>query len=306
MNGTVNGISETHSTLATTSDLSDLFPDFSEVEARLDTLYNPRATNAARAETNRYFDERKQSPQALSFGCHVAQDKSRSEQLRFYGLTLVEDTIKYKWDGLPEDTRSGLTRWSVQLCASVDSNDKAYIRSKAAQIWSESAFRSFGVEWVDMDRELVQLWTSDELEHKFIAVNILAALLIRIRPDYDSPKDGNWQNMCHEIFVDSSLLEALLRQRDKLPELRSDPDIGWLTRLCSALSEYASQHTMIQVERFHELAVQILDVMIAAASEFFPPFMLTSRCTEAAFQVLAVPKPRVQQVSFTTLTQCSL
>lgn len=270
--------------------------DLSQVLEALQAIYASTSSNDTRRQATEYLEQAKRHPDAPSQGYTLANDRSQPAALRHYGLTLLEYSIKYKWEDFTAEQGTGLRGYVIELARNVADNDPVYIRNKVAQLWTEIAKRSWGAEWLDMDEQLVALWTNS-LHHQAVVLYVLETLSEEVfnREDPTAGLRGSdLGRACVEIFTPIAVLQEHLPTRDKNLEVRSGEE-GWLKRLCANLNWCLGQDYQNQ-ESIKTCAVKTMNALRAAMPWIIPKAIGATQVIEAVCKALAVPVVEMQLV----------
>ncbi|KAF2196511.1 ARM repeat-containing protein [Delitschia confertaspora ATCC 74209] len=285
----------------TSSAYGDQPSDFSRVLEALQAIYDPRSSNDTRRHASEFLEQAKQQPNAPSNGFTLALDTSKPPQLRHYGLSMLEHSIKYRWDEYTDAQAEELRNYVIQLAQNVAEADPLYLRNKVGQLWTEIAKRSWAAEWLDMDQQLVQLWQTS-LHHQSIVLYVLETLSEEIfnREDAIAGLRGNeLGRACVEIFTPAAVIVDALPKRETATEVRSG-DEGWLKRLCGNL-DWCLQNNYENDERVRTSAVKSMNTLRAAMPWVLPKALAAVQLVEHVCKALAVPVPQLQQASIEVL-----
>lgn len=283
------------------ADVNATNTDLSQVLQALQAIYDPASNNDTRRQATEYLEQAKRHPEAPAHGHTLALDRSQPAQLRHYGLTLLEYSIKYSWEDFSEDQTNGLRNYVVELAQNIAEEDPVYLRNKVAQLWTEVAKRSWGAEWMNMDQQLVELWQSS-LHHQAIVLYVLETLSEEIfnREDPTAGLRGSeLGRACVEIFTPTAVLVEHLPTRDKGPDVRCG-DEGWLKRLCDNLTWCLEQDYQNQ-ERVRLSAVKTMNAIRACMAWVIPKAIVAVQVIEHACKPLAVPVVELQLASVEVL-----
>ncbi|KAF2444468.1 ARM repeat-containing protein [Karstenula rhodostoma CBS 690.94] len=275
--------------------------DLSQVLHALQAIYNPKSNNETRRQATEYLEQAKRHPEAPSHGHTLALDTSQPAQLRHYGLTMLEFSIRYGWEDFTEEQANVLRSYVVELAQSITAQDPVYLRNKVAQLWTEVAKRSWGAEWMDMDQQLVELWQSS-LHHQAVVLYVLETLSEEIfnREDPTAGLRGSdLGRACVEIFTPAAVLTEHLPGRDKSLDVRHG-DEGWLKRLCDNLSWCLSQDYQHQ-DAVKLCAVKTMNALRACMPWIIPKAIAAVQVIEHVCKALAVPVTELQVASVDVL-----
>lgn len=280
--------------------------DLSQILQALQAIYDPSSSNDTRRQATEYLEQAKQHPDAPSHGHTLALDRSQPAQLRHYGLTMLEHSIKYSWEDFTVEQGEALRNGVVDLARNVAEDDPVYLRNKVAQLWTEIAKRSWGSEWMNMDQQQVELW-QNSLHHQAVVLYVLETLSEEIfnREDATAGLRGSeLGRACVEIFTPLVVLTEQLPTRDKSLEVRSGED-GWLKRLCDNLTWCLSQDHQNQ-ERVRTSAVKTMNTLRASMTWVIPKAIAAVQVIEHACKALAVPVAELQLVIPQSAHRCSV
>lgn len=269
----------------------------SQLLEALQAIYAPNSSNDTRRQATEYLEQAKRHPEAPSHGRTLALDRSQPAQLRHYGLTLLEYSIKYSWEDFTIDQGTVLRNYVIELAQNVSEDDPVYVRNKVAQLWTEIAKRSWGVEWLDMDKQLVSLWTSS-LHHQAIVLYVLETLSEEVFNREDpiaGLRSSDLGRACVDIFTPLTVLQDQLPNRDNSLQVRCG-DHGWLQRLCDNLGWCLGQDYNNQ-EAIRTSAVKTLNALRAAMPWIMPKAIASTKAVETICKALAVPIVDMQLVS---------
>lgn len=270
--------------------------DFSQVLEAIQAVYAPTSSNETRRQATEYLEQAKRDPNAPSHGYTLAADQSQLVHVRYYGLGLLEYSIKYNWDDLTADQGAVLKDYVLELAKNVTENDQVYFRNKVAQLWTEVAKRSWGAEWLNMDEQLVSLWTTS-LHHQAIVLYVLETLSEEVfnREDPTAGLRGtDLGRACVEIFTPLQVLQEQLPTRDKSLDVRCG-DEGWLRRLCDNLAWCLGQDYQNQ-EAVRSSAIKTMNALRAAMPWIIPKAVAATGVIEAVCKALSVPVVEMQLV----------
>lgn len=156
----------------------------SQVIAALELIYDPKSDNAKRLEAQKFLDEVRNREESPLWGYEIALNNSQNPVLKHFGLGLLVNALKKNWSGYDDEKRIALRKWIIELNYNVNANDPRYIKEKLAYLWVEVAKRIWGealkVEdpseqqltesWVDMDRNLTDLWQMNETSRELALI----------------------------------------------------------------------------------------------------------------------------------------
>jgi exportin-5 len=280
----------------TTTAAANTTSDLSQVLQALQAIYASSSSNDTRRAATEYLEQAKRHPEAPSHGYSLARDRAQPAQLRHYGLTMLEYSIKYTWDDFSPDQALALRGYVVGLAQNMAESDPVYLRNKVAQLWTEIAKRSWGAEWLDMDEQLVALWTTS-LHHQAVVLYVLETLSEEVfnREDATAGLRGSeLGRACVDIFTPLAVVHEQLPTRDQGVDVRCG-DEGWLRRLCDNLNWCLGQDYQNQ-DSFRTCALKTMNALRAAMPWIIPKAIAATQVIEAVCKALAVPVVELQLV----------
>lgn len=276
--------------------LLDQNPDLAQVLQALQAIYSSASTNDTRRHATEFLDQAKRHPEAPFHGHALAHDKSQPAQLRHYGLTMLEHSIRYNWEDYSVEQGDALRGCVVSLAQNIADEDPVYLRNKVAQLWTEVAKRSWGAEWMNMDQQLVELWQTS-LHHQAVVLYVLETLSEEVfnREDPTAGLRGSdLGRACVEIFTSTAVLTEHLPTRDKNLDVRCGEE-GWLKRLCDNLTWCLSQDPQNQ-EAVRLCAVKTMNALRASMTWVIPKAIASVQVIEHVCKALALPVVELQLV----------
>ena len=264
----------------------------------LELIHDPHSSNALRQDASRYLEQTRSQDEAPYFGFNLATDKSYSPVVQHYGLSLLEYAIQHRWVEYSEAQSLALRDWILKLAQNVHEHDPVFIRNKIAQLWVDIAKRSWGLEWMDMDELLVQLW-SGSLTQKELVLMILETLSDDCfgREDITSGLRGNELNRaCVDIFISASVLKEHFPKREAGINVRFGEE-GWISRISDSLG-WCNSAARATVE-FQNYTMKLLSTIRSVAAWAILKALTVTHCVPRMCDSLMSPNERVQLASLT-------
>ncbi|KAG0227464.1 Exportin-5 [Actinomortierella wolfii] len=214
------------------------------VVGALETIYNVASSN----------DERK-----------AAQEV---DIVRHFGLSLVENAIRYKWtDGtFDAESKTRIRAAVIDLAAKgvrPSHVEQGFIKEKVARVFVELAKRQWPGEWDNMDVILRQMYFSDETGRE-LALLILRSLCDDVCMYHDSIAELRKKDLRAALITITSSENALRQQYpdgvkghdDEVYLMVGEPgNDGWIMRLATGLRELLQkQQSQAAVECYDVLA----------------------------------------------------
>ncbi|KAF2846049.1 ARM repeat-containing protein, partial [Plenodomus tracheiphilus IPT5] len=275
--------------------------DLHQVLEALQAIYATSSSNDTRRQATEYLEQAKRHPEAPSHGHTLALDRSQPVQLRYYGLTMLEYSIKYSWEDFTVDQGAMLRGYVTELASNITDDDPVYLRNKVAQLWTEIAKRSWGDEWLNMDEQLVVLW-STSLHHQAVILYVLETLSEEVFNREDATaglRGSDLGRACVEIFTPLAVLQEQLPTRDKSLGVRCGED-GWLRRLCDNLDWCLGQDYQNEAA-LRTCAIKTMNSLRAVMPWIIPKAIAATQVIEAVCKALAVPVVEIQLAAIEVL-----
>ncbi|KAK9467789.1 armadillo-type protein [Lipomyces arxii] len=207
------------------------------------TIHNPTVDNDARRQAQEFLDTVKNEPEAPLWGYECAiSEPLRPDQVRHYGLSLLEHAIRQHYASYDLQRQLALRNWVVELATRVRSTDAYYLREKIATLWVSVATRSWGSgpsEWADMDEILVRMWNLNPAarEMSLAIFRTLFEDVFMLDDPVAGKRAGTLSAQCIEVLTDEGVLQREYDTRnEEITRLRFGTE-GWLIRWSRLLGE---------------------------------------------------------------------
>ena len=273
-----------------TGDLSE--GELADIIRALELIHDRSSTNELRRQALEFVESQKQSKSAVNNGFMLASRSESPPLVRHFGLALLDHVLRHMSFTSADQLREIV--W--QLAESIRPEDPPFIRNKISQLWVEVAKRTWGLDWLCMDEDLVKLWSFGSLVHKEFVLSVLEALSedIFYREDTVSSLRGTELNRALvEIFTSSADIEKLYPDRDQQPTLRFGAD-GWLVRVREFLE--ACFQNMQDLKGARDAALKCLGVFKSVLTWSIPVSVISSGCVPSIFRTLACEDDEIRLV----------
>ncbi|KAL2263309.1 hypothetical protein VTK26DRAFT_7292 [Humicola hyalothermophila] len=274
-----------------------------KIHEALKVVHSPYSANQARQEAQLFLENVKTLPDAPSHGFNLAFSRPQEPIVRHYGLSLLENAVKHKWEEYSPDHQEMLRTWVLQLADAVSAQDPTYLRNKIAQLWVEVAKRCWAGSWMDMDHLLVRLWqVPDSAIHKQFVLQILETLSDEIFNGDDvvvALREGVLSKACVEIFTPAAVLAEAFPNRHVGPDVRFEAE-GWLSRITQLVTN-CLDGGVEQSEDARACAVKALNVLNTVVSWAIPKALSAVGCRTVMCNGLATSSAPVQKAALEAL-----
>ncbi|EEH39559.2 hypothetical protein PAAG_08828 [Paracoccidioides lutzii Pb01] len=257
----------------------------SNIIQALSIIHSRSSTNETRHQASEFLESQKNSKSAVHTGHFLASQKSNSPVLRHFGLSLLEHVLRHNSSGLSPSEMEHLRVIILNLAQSISPQDESFISNKTSLLWVEIAKRSWGLEWIEMDRNLVQMWDIS-LAHKKFVLSILETLsedTFHHEDTISSLRGTDLNRALVEIVTPYSVFQQIYPRREHHIELRHGSE-GWLLRTCHFLSD-----CLDNIHGSREVKVCAAKALATLRSLMFwsiPLAISTSMCVETTFKAL--------------------
>ena len=261
----------------------------------LEVIHNPRSSNALRQEASLYLEDVKSDNEAPYHGFALASEKSQPAIVRHYGLSLLEHAIRHRWTDYTLEQSSALRGWILKLAQSVADDEPLYLRNKVGQLWVEVAKRSWVLDWVDMDQQLVQLWEGIAAQKELVLV-VLETLSEDIFSHEDTAaglRGTELNKACVEIFTPARVLTEHFPSRETSVNVRYGEE-GWLSRIGELLEWYSGKGQ--DEKKLQVCVVAALSTLRSVMAWAIPRALAATNCVQHICGCLASSNLAVQLV----------
>ncbi|KAK4556333.1 karyopherin [Recurvomyces mirabilis] len=238
------------------------------IRAALEATLNPRIDNNVRQEALQHLEQLKQQPDAPQYGFSLADDYSLDNAIRYYGLQLLEFSVRYRWSQYGHAQVEQITKWVKCLAGSLRQQDASFIRNKVAQLWVEVAKRCWGDGWMDMDGMLVNMWERDVnvkgMVSKTFVLSVLEMLSEDIMVNEDAVAGLRLEVLgaaLNEVMLPQSFFEQ--QRRPKMLGARQGEQ-GWCSRMCEFFADCVKQARLssgAEAEEMTACAIKALNAL---------------------------------------------
>jgi len=266
----------------------------------LETIYNPQSSNETRRLATLFLENAKTRPEAPTFGYSLAVDTNNNAIVRHYGLSLLDFTIRHRWDVYDDQQKGMLRSWVVQFARTVTERDIKFLRSKIGQLWVEITKRSWPMGWQEMDKTLIELWSISAI-HQELVLHILETLSEEAFHKDElslSFRGMDLGKAWTEIFTPPAVLAELFPLREFETDLSNGGD-GWLHRLVAALTWRLDSG--VDTQEATSNVRDTLAVLCAAMPWVIPDALVNVDCIAAICRCLRVPEQTIQLAALEAL-----
>lgn len=279
------------------SDAPDALPELSQLTQALNAIHDPRSSNQTRKDATVFLEQAKSLPSAPSMGFELARNSTLDHLARHYGLSLLEYTMRYKWETLQQEESAALVRWTVQLASNISSADPTFLRNKVAKVWVDLAKRCWLDEWHDMDRQLVSLWDKS-YPHQALVLQVLEMLA---EDTFDSDDLSIYVKGGEELrraFIETITPAGVLAAEHPDRELANDGafrhgDEGWFLRLLNRL-RWCLDNISAGVPDVRACTVSVLQALRAMVPWMIFRALYGSGCVEGLCRSVQISDDQIQ------------
>lgn len=268
---------------------------YAQILRALEIIHEPRSSNVHRQDATRYIEEIRSDEQAPYHGFRLASAKDQPDIVRHYGLSLIEYGVRHRWSEYTPEQSRALRDWVVTLSHGTVDSDPPYIANKVAEIWVEIAKRSWGLDWLDMDELLVQLWDGS-MVHKALVLTILETLSDEVFGSDDTTaalRGSDLNRACVEIFTPANVLAEDFPDRETAAHIRYGVD-GWLSRMADLLDWCIREGKVDENQR--SCGVKTLSTFKSVITWIIPRSLVTTHALHRICACLAASNVPLQLV----------
>lgn len=266
------------------------------IEGALRAVLDARSSNVLRQEASAFLEHARTAADAPELGYSLAIDPAQTPSVRHYGLSLLEYSVRRRWADYSSDQSAALRQWVLELGQNVRDEDPGYIVGKLGEIWVEMAKRSWAVDWLDMDQQLVQLWDTGTSGRRVLVLYVLEALSDECFTTEDAVvalRSSELSRACVEIFLPAAVLAEAFPKREIKSGTRYG-DQGWLTRLSVTLQMLKTTGSSADVEA---LVRRVLSTLRSTFGWVLPRALVATSAIDHICLCLTDSDARVQLVS---------
>ena len=269
-------------------------PDVDKILQALQCIHSSSSSNDIRHSASVYLETVKGGDPAPSQGYLLLSDKSLPATARYFGASLLEHSICHKWTDNLDQANASVREWVLVLSLDLNDQDPSFIRNKVAELWVHVAKRSWGLDWLDMDKVLVELW-SRSVTHKAYVLTVLEALSEDVF-GHEDPTAGvrgtDLNRACVEIFTSEQTLHDEFPHRETNPSLRCGPQ-GWLARVCELLDECIRLGSNSESQ---PLIIRALTLLRSIMLWMIPRAIISTNTVHRLLQCLTISSLPIQMV----------
>lgn len=250
----------------------------------LQLIHNPASSNDIRKEASQFVENLKASDSAARNGFLLASRMEYEPVVRYFGLTLLDHVLRQYNFTNPEEAKT-LRMMILQLAENVRPEDPAYFRNKISQLWAEAAKKTWGLDWMDMDANMVQFWGAS-LVHKELILAVLETLSedVFFREDIASSlRGGELNRSLIEIFTPAGIVEQITGDKTN-PTIPRCGEEGWLVRIREFLDNCVQNVSSSKQAR--DAAIKALATLRSALSWSVYKAVIASQVVPSIFRAL--------------------
>eukprot|EP00095_Tigriopus_kingsejongensis_P004335 snap_masked-scaffold1460_size40381-processed-gene-0.0 protein:Tk04335 transcript:snap_masked-scaffold1460_size40381-processed-gene-0.0-mRNA-1 annotation:"PREDICTED: exportin-5" len=144
-----------------------------QLVAAVEVMMNPVVEQARRLEAFNRTEEFKQSnPLAVACGFRLSE-RSHSPVVRHFGLKIIEDAIKLRWNDMSPEQKLDLKNGSMELVASSGLSEPTHIKHAVAKLVVEIIKREWPQHWPTLWAELDGLCQQGDVQTEMVMLVLL-------------------------------------------------------------------------------------------------------------------------------------
>ncbi|KAI3642365.1 hypothetical protein MP228_011920 [Amoeboaphelidium protococcarum] len=213
----------------------------------LQTIYAPNTSSSERRAAQDFCEQVKKDPVAPLYGHFLAhKGNSQPDTVRFFGLQLLEDCIRYQWTMYSQEQQVQIKQALVDLLESgmdVATTSK-FLIDKAAHVFAEIVEREWPQNWSDLDAWLMKMFQSTDDLQKSLVLSIIQYIaqdtFVYVTPITSQRKD-DLRNAMIAIFCPAPVDYAQANSLNVPAEVYqacgiSSGNEGWFMRIMKLLA----------------------------------------------------------------------
>jgi exportin-5 len=263
----------------------------------LEIIHSRTTTNEVRHQASQFLESQKHEKSAVENGYLLAAEQANSPLVRHYGLSLLEHVLKHQSGSLPVAQTAHLRGLVLELAQRIQAQDPSYIRNKIVSLWVEIAKRTWGLDWMDMDEAMVQLWNGSLVLREFVlsVLETLSEDIIHHEDTVSSLRGTDLNRALVEVCTPSAVYKEIYPDRDQHPiDLRCGPE-GWLLRVSSHLND-----CIPNVRGSNDVkacAIKALAALRSIMAWSIPRAILSAQCVPTILSALTCEDEEILMVS---------
>lgn len=271
-------------------------PTAANIFQALQAIHDRTSTNEIRHQASQFLESQKYEESAVQNGYFLAAERDNPPLVRHFGLSLLENVLKHQSTALSATQVGHLRGLVLDFSRQIQPQDPSYVRNKVVTLWAEISKRTWGVEWIGMDEDLVQLWNGP-LIHKGFVLSVLETLsedVIHLEDTVSSLRGTDLNRALVEIYTPFAVYETLYQDREKHPVGLRYGNEGWLFRISSLLNECVQNVNASDVKF---CTIKALTALRSAMAWSIPRAISWSQCIPAILNALRCEDEEILMVS---------
>ena len=308
-----------------------------QIVSALEVVYNPKSTNEERRKVQAFLETIKLNDESPFWGYQLALPENNGSNyiVRYFGLTLLQGSIRYKFHTFDSTKVSALKNWVIELANKVLDNDPHYIKEKIAFLWVALAKRIWGSYlikskaqqsnnsdtvnvsiddngvkekvdvtpqeaedgWVSMDSNLWGLWNSN-ITCRELSLIILRTLFedIYLLDDAIASKNSIILNQLSVLITTpDKVLETIYENNTKFTVCKASQD-GWYATWSRFLLEVVSNNEY-QNELYQKYVTKILSTFKTCLHWIHPRVLREENTLNTLINLLTVPDVKIKTLA---------
>lgn len=268
----------------------------SQILHALEVVYDARSSNKLRFDATQYLEKVRSDNGAPGVGFGLASSQEQPPVVRYFGLSLIEHAIRFRWQDLLMNDSSAVRQWVLRLAHGSTIQDPPFVTNKIAEVWVELAKRSWALDWMNMDELLVQLWEGTMPQRVFVltVLTMLSEEVFGLDDTTVALRGSDLNRACVDIFTPADVLAQHFPNRETSVNIRHGPG-GWVARFAEALSSCVGEIKATDGQR--AVILKMLSTYRSVVSWIIPDALVTTNSLAPVFECLEVNDVSIQLVS---------
>ena len=261
----------------------------------LEVVYDPRSLNETRFKATNFLEHIRSDNDAPFFGFGLAKSTEQSGIVRHFGLSLIDYAIRFRWSSYGDEEARTLREWVLGLAHGSVPDDPPFVTNKIAELWVEIAKRAWGLDWVNMDEALVQMWsgTTAQKEMALVILSILSEEIFGVDDAIVGLRGNDLKRVCVDIFTPVDVLGQQFPNRESTLNVRHGSE-GWLGRMAEGLNSCVNDGRVDA--GLYSLTLKLLSTFRSVVTWIVPNALVTTKSLLPIFLCLKVSDVQIQLV----------
>ena len=284
--------------------------DVDAIVQALAVIYAPGCSNQQRQQAQKLCEDVKEDARSPLIGHHLAHfSRNFDSTVRYFGLTLLENAVRFKWQDYGDNERLQIREAIVDLVRNglQPTGEKKFIREKLAHIVAEVAERSWPQNWPELNSLLMELFQTSSIDMRELVLNVLKFIAEDTFVFTTSVTVSRKEDIRNALVAIACRAPASIDDKNSFSvpvEIYNAAGVGpgsegWLSRISSTLAEQIHVYNSLAARRDEAELMMILCINTIAAYLEWVPFetLKESQLIANLFSLISHPSSHVRLAS---------